>query len=273
MSASLQEENGLSINGLGTNGLGTNGLGTNGLGTNGLGTNGLGTTQFATWFNQDPGLTAMVMQYIVKCAVPAGSSRTWKNPKTKVQYTWLGELGLTPSWAGGMPATAVEQQVITSCLAAHANKFGVHVPFSIMGLDSSGSPIPIGTRELNDFPEKEACFFGNLFTQEGLFAGNDAVWSSADSSVRACGLEMSNPSGVDKCLPIHQVGRCSDFCVAESKHNYYLSCTYNGKNYRPMTTRLRHEDIYHCGDGTCQISESCGTGTTPGNCKDCGPCL
>ncbi|PTL83931.1 hypothetical protein [Vitiosangium sp. GDMCC 1.1324] len=266
-SAALVETNGLS-----TNGLSTNGLSTNGLSTNGLSTNGLSTSKFNTWFNQNTALSDMLMRYIVKCALPAGAQLVWKNPKTRLTYSWNGSMGLTPGWSGGQPATEIEQQVITACLAAHANRFSVQVDISILGLDAAGTPIPMVNQELTLYPEKEACFFGNLFTENATYAGNNAVFSSADSSVRACGLEMSNPSGIDKCPPIHHVGKCTDMCAPDPQHNYYYTCTYNGKSYRAMTTRLTHADIYHCGDGICQISESCGTGTTPDNCKDCGPC-
>src|SRR5512146_1891132 len=97
-------------NGLGTNGLGTNGLGTNGLGTNGLSLGTLNSAPFLDWFNQDPALADMVMEYVVACAVPKWSKLSWTNPVTNVTYKWDGNLGLTPGWAGGAPATETEQQ-------------------------------------------------------------------------------------------------------------------------------------------------------------------
>lgn len=258
-------------NGLGTNGLGTNGLGTNGLSTSGLSISTMNSLEFVAWFNQEPALSDMIMKYIVTCAVAAGSNRSWTNPETGVHYTWPGNLGLTPAWASGAPATEIEQQLITGCLAAHANKYGLQVLISLQGLDATGTPIPVGALELITFSIKEACFFGNLFQDEGIFAGNDGVLGAALSSVRACGLE-SGSDDVDECLPIHHVASCQEICVPDPLNNYYLSCTYNGKTYRALTTRIRPLDIFVCGDGVCQISESCGTGLTPGNCRDCGSC-
>jgi hypothetical protein len=263
---------GLGTNGLGTNGLGTNGLGTNGLGTSGLSISGMNSAAFTDWFNQDPALTAIVMKYVVACAVEAGASRTWTNPVTSTEYTWDGNLGLTPDWASGAPATEVEQQVITACLAAHTNKYGVAVPISIQGLSATGAPIPVGPQEFLAFSEKEACFFGNLFQGEGIFAGNDALWSVTNSSVRACGIENPSSGNVNKCPPIQHVRRCTEICVPDALGNYFQSCTHEGKTYRAMTTRIRPGDIYVCGDGVCQISESCGSGLTPDSCMDCGPC-
>ncbi|HYO74429.1 MAG TPA: hypothetical protein VEU33_50975 [Archangium sp.] len=56
-------------------------------------------------------------------------------------------------------------------------------------------------------------------------------------------------------------------------HTGYVSCRHNGTTYLPLTTRMRDEDIYRCGDGVCQFTESCGTGRTYDNCRlDCGRC-
>jgi hypothetical protein len=257
-------------NGLGTNGLGTNGLGTNGLGTNGLSLGALNSASFLGWFNQDPALADMVMEYLVACAMPQGSKLTWTHPGTSTTYKWDGNFGLTPGWAGGAPATESEQQLITACLAAHTNKYGKKVSISLQGLKSNNSPVPVETGELSAYPQREACFFGNLFRNEGIFAGNDSSLLSTQSSVRACGMNAA--SGVEPCAPIQQVDRCEDICFPDSQHNYFLVCYHHGKHYRALTTRIKKTDVYVCGDGVCQISESCGTGHTPDNCVDCGPC-
>ena len=262
--------NGLGTNGLGTNGLGTNGLGTNGLGTNGLSVSNLNSSAFVTWFNQHPDLSDMVMRYVVTCAAGAGTQLTWTNPVTNTAYTWNGSLGLTPGWAGGAPATEIEQQVITACLAAHTNKFGLQVPISLQGLDATGVPIPVADSEFTTYRQREACFFGNLFTGEGIFSANGSPWLSVLSSVRACGLQSAGSP--DQCAPIQHVGSCSRLCAPDPQNKYFMSCTYNGKTYRAITTRIRAKDIYICGDGVCQVSESCGTGYTANNCRDCGPC-
>jgi hypothetical protein len=266
--SSLQAGNGLS-----TNGLSTNGLSTNGLSTNGLSTNGLNTAQFVSWFDQAPAVSSQLLKYIVRCALPAGQQLTWTHPVTSVEYQWQGGLGLAPLWALGLtPPTEVEQQVISACLAALSNKYGVQLPVSVLGLNAAGLPIPLGLDELLQFPAPEACFFGNLFTGEGLFAGNSAYLSSVESSARACGLETPHPSGETRCAPILHVGRCQDQCLTDVTGTHFPVCYRNGKAYRALTTRLRKEDIYRCGDRVCQVSESCGTGLTPDNCRDCGPC-
>ncbi|NBD09911.1 hypothetical protein [Corallococcus silvisoli] len=267
----LVSTNGLSTNGLSTNGLSTNGLSTNGLSTNGLSTNGLSTNGFQTWFTQDPALADMVMRYVVQCSMAAGATLSYQSP-AGTNYTWHGSLGLAPGWAGGQPATLAEQQVVSACLAAHANKYGVHVNISVLGRDAVGGEMPYSTDELNTYAEREACFFGNLFTGEGTFAANDGAYLSYDeSTVRTCGL--SSWSETTTCAPMKHVGACRYYCTLDATRTYYTRCTYNGVNYRPITTRMLPQDIYRCGDGVCQLTEKCGTGNTPDSCAaDCGAC-
>ncbi|WP_426755605.1 hypothetical protein [Myxococcus sp. Y35] len=263
--------NGLSTNGLSTNGLSTNGLSTNGLSTNGLSTNGLSTNGFSTWFSADPVKAEEVMRYIVKCALGSGQSLAYTYSGTT--HTWEGSLGLAPGWSSGAQATLAEQQLVSSCLAAHVNKYGVHLNISVLGKDALGAAIPTTAEELETYGQPEAVFFGNLFNGEGLFAANDAPFLAYDeSTVRACGL--SSWSGDPDCAAvITHVGSARTHCQLDASRTYYSRCTYNGVTYRPLTTRIRAQDIYKCGDGTCQLSESCGTGNTADNCAaDCGAC-
>ncbi|NTX02672.1 hypothetical protein [Myxococcus sp. CA040A] len=275
----LVSTNGLSTNGLSTNGLSTNGLSTNGLSTNGLSTNGLSTNGvFNTWFSANPAQAEMLMKYVARCALSPTQTLSYTHGGTT--YSWPGSLGLAPSWTGSVagsqpqPASVTEQQVVSACLAAHANKFGVHVNISVLGKGASNVAIPSTPEELQLFSKPEACFFGNLFANEGLFAANDTSYLSYDeSTVRTCGL--SSWSGDAACAPaIAHVGNCLDHCQADPlRGGFYKSCTYNGKPYRPISTRIRPQDIYRCGDGVCQISEQCGTGTAANNCaSDCGAC-
>jgi hypothetical protein len=267
-------DNGLAYNGLAYNGLAYNGLAYNGLAYNGLAYNGLSTADFQAWFAGDRALADQVMQYVVRCALPETQTLTYTDPTTNQSYTWTGSLGLAPGWASGAPATPQEQQVITACLAAHVNKYGQHVRFSVLGRDAARNEIPTTAPELLEYSQREACFFGNLFTGEGIYVGNDrGLFDARESTSRACSL--LSPAGGDAslCPPIIRVGSCTQFCSQEPLKGFYKSCTYNGVSYMPLTTRLRTLDISLCGDGVCQVSESCGTGHQFFNCGvDCGPC-
>ncbi|WP_244227094.1 hypothetical protein [Corallococcus aberystwythensis] len=267
--------NGLSTNGLSTNGLSTNGLSTNGLSTNGLSTNGLAASSFTAWFNGNASVeySDMVMRYVVACALPAGQTRVWTHPTTGVTYSWPGRLGLATAWAQGAAATVAEQQRISACLAAHVNKYGVSVPISVRGRDSTGAAIPMASGEAADYPEKEACFFGNLFTGEGVFVGSDRTLKKAESTPRGCALSAKNSGENTGCAPLQHVGSCSSICTRDATHTFWERCVINGVSYQPLTTQLRSQDIYTCGDGVCQLTESCGTGKTYDSCAaDCSTC-
>ncbi|WP_375770034.1 hypothetical protein NR798_03865 [Archangium gephyra] len=266
----LVEDNGLSLNGLSLNGLSLNGLSLNGLSLNGL-----STTDFSTWFNGNPAGNQQLMSYMVRCAVPANETRTFTNPATGVVYTWQGGLGLAPDWAGGAPASLAEQQVISACLAAHANNYGLHVPISLLGRDSKEVAIPYSSEEMTTFARKESCFFGNVFKNEGLFAGNDrSALASDESSSRPCGLVGFGLLSNSSCSQVQRVGQCEQSCTLDATGTYYTSCTRNGVQYKPLTTRIRAQDINHCGDGVCQQGERCGFGITADSCLlDCGSCI
>ncbi len=265
----LDSENGLSANGLSANGLSANGLSANGLSANGLSANG-----FSSWFSQDPAQRDTVMRYLVRCAVPAGTVRTYTDPQTQLTYSWQGELGLAPDWSSGQPATLAEQQLVSACLAAHVNKFGVSVLISVLGQSETGQFIPFSDEELQQYSRKEACFFGNLFNGEGVFFGADSPHlHNEESSPRACELSSVDPALRNDCAPLTYAGKCDKLCDRVHGEQFYEECTWNGVTYRPITTRVSKETIYSCGDGICQFTESCGRGNRPDSCeKDCGRC-
>jgi hypothetical protein len=255
-------------NGLSLNGLSLNGLSLNGLSLNGLSTSGLSTTSFHDWFQVNAALRSQVMKYLVECAVPVGMTRTYTSPSTGVTYTWNGVLGLAPGWSNGSAATTAELQVVSACMAAHANKYGLHVSVSLRGLNGAGSVIATTSQEVSSHTLREACFFGNLFDgSTGVFGGNDGLTLTAQqSSPRVCGLPGT--SSTSQCSPMVYVGSCATSCTRDSSNTYYTSCTYNGVTYRPVTTRMNPSDIATCGNGVCQQTETSGM---PGYCPaDCG---
>jgi hypothetical protein len=255
-----------------------NGLAMNGLAMNGLAMNGLATTDFRAWFDADPATASSVMTYVVRCALPARRSLSFTSPTSGLAYTWTGSLGLAPGWASGLPASVAEQQIITACLAAHVNKYGVHVSISVLGQGATGVPIPVGKNELSTYSQREGCFFGNLFAGEGVSVGLDhEIWSPSTSSARGCAFDIFGIGPSADCPPIDNVGPCWLSCKPDPTGTSYTSCGrwVNGtwKSYLPITTRLLPADVYTCGDGTCQFTERCGTGTTADSClADCGVC-
>jgi hypothetical protein len=260
-----------SPNGLAFNGLAFNGLAFNGLAFNGLSVTGLSSPAFAAWFQADPALASMVMGYVVQCALPAGQVRTYTAEGQT--YIWSGNLGLAPDWTEGAPATVAEQQLISACLALHANKYGMHVPLSVLGRTALGQDIPVAPTELTDFARREGCFFGNLFNGEGVYAGGDGPpLKDNESSPRACALIHANTSSdAQPCEPIVRISQhCHKACKHDASKTFYTECTYNGVTYLPLTTRLSKNPLYTCGDGVCQVTESCGQGSGGKRYDDCG---
>ena len=98
------------------------------------------------------------------------------------------------------------------------------------------SSIPIEVRE--------ACFFGNLFTQEGLFFGVDRhVSNETQYLTRACaGLEGGSGNPATRCAPLTYVGKCSASCIQDPNGPFYLGCSYRGARYLALTTRMQQSD-------------------------------
>ena len=263
-----------SQNGLTLNGLSVNGLTLNGLTLNGLTLNGLMTSDFAAWFARDVALNNNLMKYVVQCALPTGESRTFQDQESGASYTWQGGLGLALGWARGESITEVEQQLVSACLAAHVNKFGMHVPLSVLGMNAQQEPIAYSRSELETFARRESCFFGNLFTGEGIFVGVDRDYlNESESSPRACGLTTQEGESASACSPMVHVNSCETLCTLDESGLFYTECSYNGQTYRPLTTRIRSDDVYACGDGVCQFTESCGLNDSASSCfSDCGAC-
>jgi hypothetical protein len=167
-----------------------------------------------------------------------------------------------------------EQQIISACLAAHANNFGINVSISVLGRDSKGTDISYSDEELKIYSRRESCFFGNIFTSEGMFGGNDRTSLAEDESTsRPCGLKGYGAVSNSVCAQVQRIGQCEQYCTLDPSNTFYTQCTYKGVQYRPLTTRIRQQDIHRCGDGVCQRSESCGWGITADSCLlDCGTC-
>jgi hypothetical protein len=144
----------------------------------------------------------------------------------------------------------------------------------VLGRTAKGKDIPVGPSELSLYPKREACFFGNLFTSEGIYVANDgATLGSSQSSPRVCALLGDDKRVREQCAPMVFVGSCEERCTQDPTDNFYVTCTYNGKKYRPVVTRLRDQDIYTCGDHVCQFTERCGTKGDYNSCgADCGRC-
>jgi hypothetical protein len=269
--------NGINTNGINTNGINTNGINTNGINTNGLapgaGTSGLATgglaeatfasAEFQAWFAASPSYADMVMRYVVACAAPGGTTKTFTYEGTT--YTWTGSLGVAPAWSAGEAIGAAEQELVSACLAAHTNGLGQHVTLSVRGYHANGQPLETTAEEVQGWQFREACFMGNLFDGSGV--GVALQPDSLDplvSTPRGCAAEFGVPGS---CPPMVQVGMCADLCTPGPDGSTYASCTVNGRAYRALQVHLQASDVWRCGDGVCQsLTENATTCSA-----DCAP--
>ena len=272
--------NGMSTNGMSTNGMSTNGMSTNGMSTNGMSTNGLtaqtlSTPLFGLWFALAPDFASMVMSYVVKGAYADGTSLDYSTGGAT--YSWPGELGLAPAWSAGGPIPLKEQQLVSACLAAHTNKFGVHVEISVRGHRPDGSLIPMTAAELSSYTTDEGCFFGNLFDGTGVFSAwssNSPLAKVGQTSLRACAADNGQPGS---CWPMVSTGKtcqaiCSTTTTDLNKYWAFKTCSWNGKSWPVLSVRLTPAEVASCGDGICQDSESCYSLSAKTGCRECGTC-
>jgi len=263
-----------SNNGMSVNGMSVNGMSVNGMSVNGLTSAALTTKEFKNWFNLLPPLNDVVMKYVVLCAAPSGSTYSFYSSTAKKTYTWYGNLGVAPGWVSGHAITSAEEQLVSACLAAHVNKFLLQIPIAIEGKAANGTSLPVLSGELAGYDVRESCFFGNLFNGDGIYAGIDhADWGSRWSSPRACAFAYASIGTDQDCPPIRIAGVCSQICTPAADGLSYDSCSYGGKTFKALATRIASTSRSYCGDGRCDPQERCGSGTSWNSCApDCGTC-
>ncbi len=275
--SALMSQNGMSTNGMSTNGMSTNGMSTNGLTLAGLSAATLSSVQFATWFASNPTYANMLLSYLAKCALPTGVTVSYWS--AGVSYQWAGELGLAPVWASGQSIPVAEQQLVSACLGAHTNKYGVHVNISVRGYQENGTPLPVSSAEASQYGNDEGCYFGNLFDGTGVYSGwssNSPLTQRQNTSERACAISGGQPG---QCSPMIETNRtCQSMCTGSwsdvNNSFQFTSCTYGGVTYRPITVRLQDSDIATCGNGVCEASEACYNPLNGSGCyADCGRCF
>jgi hypothetical protein len=95
--------------------------------------------------------------YLVRCALPPTASIV-KQDQNGTNYTFTGLLGMAPQWQNGA-CDQTCQENISSCMLAHVNTAGVHIPLWMVSNNSA-----VGWGLDPSYPNEEATFFGNIFT-------------------------------------------------------------------------------------------------------------
>jgi hypothetical protein len=156
-----------------------------------------------------------LLQYIARCALVEGdvlrvesSGDVWHFP---------GLLGMAPSWETE-PLALDGQHIMTACLLAHVNAFGVSVPLSVR----SGALAEAGEDESAVYFYGDGAFYGNLYLatpkkyaceiRANEFrddsTGSIATASSPYSSRRIC----ANRDGAAEC-DMQFTGYCDQVCA------------------------------------------------------------
>jgi hypothetical protein len=226
----------VSTNALGMNALGMNALGMNALGMNALGMNALGMNALAAIQEDSPlGVqNRQLLEYTVSCALTPSQSFTfsWTDSAGAVHNeAYPGLLGLAPGWATGPITSETEQRMISACLAARTNWYGLTVLISLRSVLAPLRNNPTD-QELISFPYVEGAFWGNLFgAYPALYTcfepGNIA---RARLAHRDCAAGHLDENGQPvECGIINIVGSCTDVCGNLDPHErWYTACAEPG---------------------------------------------
>ena len=158
-----------------------------------------------------------LLTYVVRCALPA--DQTLSLTVGGVDYEFTGLLGLLPQWIQ-QPLSERGEEILSACLLAHVNHFGVSVPLSIR----NPRMLITGDDETDRYISYEGTFYGNLFSGSGTayVCSGDAAPSfevsypdhdrtAGDRLLRRCTDERSDGSGQTECGFVY-VGACRDIC-------------------------------------------------------------
>jgi hypothetical protein len=183
---------------------------------------------------EDPGssgaLARQLVRYAVGCAfTPAQTfAFAWTDSSGVVHdEAYVGELGLAPSWATG-PLSGIGQHMVTACLGARTNRFGVSVQIS---LRSQRDPLEdeLGAGELAAFPYTEGGFWGNYFAPQpwvrSCYVQANVDHSRAAQRTCAAGYVDPTTGSVLECGMIDIVGPCYRTCSSfSSADQAYSGC-------------------------------------------------
>ena len=104
-----------------------------------------------------------LLAYLAGCALPAGEAAMLATPDGPVRLE--GSLGLAPNWRRRGLAPA-EARLVSACILARTNRFGVPVEISLRADPEMSDPPPAlraDATERTEFPLHEGAFFGDLF--------------------------------------------------------------------------------------------------------------
>jgi len=234
-SQSISSQNALSYNRLSMNRLSMNRLSMNRLSMNRLSMNRLSMNSLESDGLEETEEGREALTYVAKCALNEGDVLVAN--VDGVEYQFPGLLGVAPEWEDGALSPEGEQ-LVSACLLAHVNAFGVSVPVSIR----SWPAIAAMAQERRDFPIYEATFFGDVFADE-LKAFSCAGDSQDLAAKYATSRELRVCADQDSDCAIVAVGRCLDVCGSRHPHYGWRECVAGGVVYGATTSVFLTADL------------------------------
>lgn len=189
-------------------------------------------------------LSRMFLKYAVGCALDSTQSFSfsWTGSDGLVHTEqYPGSIGIAPGWATAPLTDETRQRLVSACLAARVNWYGVSVVVSIR---SGEHPLKsqLDRAEILAFPHVEGAFWGNLFGAEPYLNAcyhpyNVAV---ARAAFRDCAAGHVDGDEIQPCGPIALVGPCTDWCASlKQGGQYYPECADQpGVEGSPSTTAI-----------------------------------
>jgi hypothetical protein len=240
--SAVESTNTLTVNTLTVNTLTVNTLTVNTLTVNSLTSGTLGSPVLTALQNTTPvgAANRTIFHYIVTCALDPSQSVTysWSDGVNTYTVTEVGQIGLAPRWAT-RSLESWGQQLVSACIGARVNYFGVTVPISVR----NEVLVPTtSSAELADYPYVEGAFWGNLFAPAPSLNScyNPANVANSRADQRECATGYLDADGnVDPCGIITLTGSCDEQCWGfDATHQFYWGC---GKDFSlaAITTGLQ----------------------------------
>jgi hypothetical protein len=240
--SALVGDNALNVNALNVNALNVNALNVNALNVNALAPQGLSAIQDPSANGE---LMRSLLRYAVGCAFDSSQSFSfnWTDSSGTVhEESYPGHIGLAPEWTTG-PLSAFGGQMVSACLAARTNWYGVPV---VISMRSKHDPLWIHVldEERTAYPFLEGAFWGNLFAPTPYLRAchTEANIAHSRAAQRDCAAgHVDTAGGIETCGIIDIVGTCEEHCKKINvPGQLYWDCTdpVHGRTNNVITTAL-----------------------------------
>jgi hypothetical protein len=168
-----------------------------------------------------------LLKYVVSCALdsPDSFDFSWTDSKGQPHAeSYPGLLGIAPDWALGPLTDDTDKRMVSGCVAARANYYGVNV---IISARSVREPLKgmCGKAEVASYAHVEGAFWGNLFTATPYLNAcyNAATVAISRQAQRECAVGHLEDGQTLPCGPIVLQGSCTTWC-SNLSGGIYPSC-------------------------------------------------